>query len=152
MLTSRTNLTNILQSLVELLGDWLDSESIVLEKSLAGIEFSKEDSENIHTEMATAAMNTFLSKWKFQMYDSQMNELEIFGYSELRELAERHGFADLDLEVVEYPENYDFENGIPKFLFDSKSKCLYWDCTADMDDIHYFKPVLRGTSVPVTAL
>lgn len=138
------NIKNISQYLLETIGDWLDFEGVKLEKTLSGFSISEKDNEELHIEMANAAMEVFCSKLKIQVQDQNFKDLEIISINQLFGLAFRYELSDLDKNEVEemYHDNYDFENGLPKLMKDSNEEnCWYWDVTSATDDIINFRRI-----------
>lgn len=50
---------NLRQDLLEKIGEWLDSQTVITEEVLAGIHGDPEEDDELHIKMADAAMKVY---------------------------------------------------------------------------------------------
>ncbi len=59
MITNSTMISNLRQDLIEYIGEWLDSETVIKEEVLSGIHGDPDEDDKLHIKMAEAAINIY---------------------------------------------------------------------------------------------
>lgn len=57
-------IANLRQDLLEKIGEWLDSETVIIEETLSGIYGDPDEDDELHIKMAEAAMKVYVDSRK----------------------------------------------------------------------------------------